>query len=153
MRAHRLATLSFFALLLACQGEEPGGVEASVVSSTITATPGTPDGLANLDVSIELQGRGQPEEVTLADVMLTAQPVTDSSDTLTFSAEMRNTMGDDPVVRIAKGQTLIARVRNTGTTNAQVEAWCDTPAELSVTVETDDGESATATANVTVRCS
>lgn len=153
MRVHRLAPLSFFAFLLACQGEEPGGIEASVVSATLSANRGAPEGLANLDVSVELQARGQPEEVTLSEVMITAQPVTESSDTLGFSAEMRNTQGDDPVVRIAKGQTLIGRVRNVGTTNAELAAWCDTPAELSVTVETADGESATALSNTTVRCS
>lgn len=124
-----------------------------MVSGSLDANQGSPEGLANLDISVELQARGQPEEVTLSEVMITAQPVTESSDTLSFSAEMRNTQGDDPVVRLAKGQTLIGRVRNAGTTNAELAAWCDTPAELSVTVQTADGDSATAVSNITVRCS
>lgn len=159
MRVPRPASLPLVPLLLAsllgaCQGEESDGIEASVVSSpTITANTGAPEGMATLDFSVELQARGQPEEVTLDEVRITAQPVTDSSDTLTFSAQMMNTQGDDPVVRLDAGQTLIARVRNAGTTNDQLASWCDTPAELSVRMETADGQGATATSNATVRCS
>lgn len=109
------------------------------------------DGLAALDVTVELQARGQPEEVTLGEVRVTAQPVTDSSETATITAEMMNPQGDDPIVRLTKGETINVRVLNTATTNGQLGALCG-PAELSVTVETSDGEEAAATFNITVRC-
>ncbi len=153
MRASGLAPLLFPALLLACSGEEPGGIEASVARATLDVNSGMPDGIANLDVTIELQALGQPEEVTLGEVMITAQPITDSSATLAFTAEMMNPQGEDPVVRMAKGETISARVLNVGTANAELDTWCGMPAELSVTVETADGESATATESITVRCS
>lgn len=152
MRARGLALLLPFALLLACQGEEPGGIEVGVARSSLETNQGMPDGLANLDVSVELQTLGQPEEVTLGEVMITAQPVSDASDILGFSVEMKNPQGDDPVVRMSAGQSITARVLNVGTTNVELAAWCGLPAELSVTVETADGEEATATADLTVRC-
>ena len=139
--------------MLGCQGEESGGIEASVARATLDVNPGSPDGIAGLDITVELQARSQPEEVTLGEVMITAQPVTESSNTATFTAEMMNPQGDDPIVRLAEGEMITVRVLNRGTTNAELEPWCGAPAELSVTVETGDGESATATSNITVRCS
>ncbi len=153
MRPAPLARLVLPAfLLLACQSEEPGGVEASVVRAQLDVNPARPEALANLDVTVELQGRGQPEEVTLGSAMITAQPVTADSNTLTFSAHMVNTQSADSIVRIATGETVVVRVLNDGTTNADLETWCRLPVELEIVVETADGEEATTTANISVRC-
>lgn len=152
MRSASIALLLLPAFLYACQGEEPGGVEASVVRAQLDVNPAQPDALANLDVTVELQGRGQPEEVTLGSAMITAQPVTDSSNTLMFEAHMVNTQGADSIVRIAKGETVVVRVLNDGTTNADLESWCRLPVELEIMVETADGEEATATSSISVRC-
>lgn len=153
MRALLSAPLVLTTLLLACRAEEAGGVEASVVRATLEVNEAQPDALATLDVTLELQGRGQPEEVTLGSAIITAQPVTDSSNTLTFAAHMVNTQGGDSVVRIAKGETVVVRVLNDGTTNGELTAWCRLPVELEIVVETADGEDAAATSNVTVSCS
>lgn len=138
--------------LLACQGDEAGGLEVTVVRAQLDVNVDQPDALANLDVTVDMQGRGQPEEVELGEVIITAQPVTDSSDRLTFTASMMNPQGADPVVRLAAGQEITARVRNAGTTNVELEPWCRLPVELSVTLETADGDEATNTANMTVLC-
>jgi len=152
VRLDRTALLLSSTLLLACQGDEPGGIEAAVAMGQLTVTSAQADALANLDVTVEIQAKGQPEEVSLGEVTITQQPVTDDSDQLAFTAEMMNPQGDDPVVRLAKGEEINVRVRNSGTTNADLEAWCRLPVELAVTLETADGDEATATANITVRC-
>lgn len=158
--APRLLPASFPAaglacLLLAlpgCPSEEPGGIEASVARAQIDVNPAQPDALATLDVTVELQTAGQPEDVELGEVTITAQPVTDDSERMTFAAEMMNPQGDDPVVRLAAGEEISVRILNMGTTNGELAAWCRLPVELAVTMETADGEDATATFNATVRC-
>lgn len=138
--------------LLACQGDEAGGIDATVVRAQLDVASAQPDALANLDVTVDLQARGQPEEVELGEAIIIAQPVTDDSDRFTFAAEM-NPQSGDPVVRIEKGGESTVRVLNTGTTNGELAAWCGLPVELSVTLETSDGDEATATYNISVRCS
>ena len=88
MRASLLASLSLPVLLLACQGDEPGGIEASVARATLDMNPAAPDALANLDITVEIQARGQPEEVTLGEVMITAQPDCDMPWFLTLDDEI-----------------------------------------------------------------
>lgn len=152
VRSASLASLLLPFLLTACQSEELGGVEASVVRAQLDVNPAQADALANLDVTVELQAREQPEEVTLSRATITAQPVTDASDSLTFDAHMVNTQSADPTVRMAKGETVVVRVLNDGTTNGDLAAWCRRPVELEIVVETADGEEASTTANVSVGC-
>jgi hypothetical protein len=152
VRPARIALLLLPAFLLACQGEEPGGVEASIARVTLGVDPAQADALADLDVTVELQARGQAEEVTLSSATITAQPVTDDSDSLAFAAHMVNTQGADPIVRIAIHETVVVRVLNDGTTNGDLATWCRLPVELEIVVETADGEEATTTADVSVRC-
>lgn len=151
----RLASLVPFVLplvLTACQGEEAGGVEASIARVTLGVDPAQADGLANLDLTVELETLGQPEEVTLASATLTQQPVSDSSPSIQLEAHMINTQGDDSVVRIAKRTMATVRILNDGTTNGELAAWCRLAVEVEVIVETADGEEATATADVQVGC-
>jgi hypothetical protein len=153
VRRLTVAPLLLPLVLSACQAEEPGGVEASVARAQLTVNPMQPDSLANLDLTVELETRGQPEEVTLASATITQQPVSDSSESLELEAHMINTQGDDSVVRIAAGTKATVRILNDGTTNGDLAAWCRLPVELEVIVETADGEQATATASVMVSCS
>lgn len=152
------ATLSLFAALLlptllpACQGEEPGGIEAAVELAQIDVNPGAPDTNVSLNVTVELQARGQPEDVSLVSLAITEQPVSDASNSLTFEASLVDTETDDTIVRLEKGEARVVRVVNEGTTNGDLAAWCRLPVELEVVVETADGDEASATANATVRC-
>ncbi|MEX1366948.1 MAG: hypothetical protein AB1Z98_27725, partial [Nannocystaceae bacterium] len=84
-------------------------------------------------------------------VTITEQPVTDASPELDLGVEMINTVDDGSVVRLAAGEMGVARVNNTGTTNAQLETWCRKPVLLTVVVDTPDGESE-ASSDITVRC-
>jgi hypothetical protein len=114
--------------------------------------PAAPDSLANLNLTVNLQARGQPEDVSLVSVTITEQPVSDDSDSLVFEAHMVDTETDDSIARLETHEPRVVRVLNDGTTNADLTAWCRLPVELEVVVETADGEEASATANVTVRC-
>ncbi|MCX4246062.1 hypothetical protein [Paraliomyxa miuraensis] len=154
MRLLRTAPLLLCStLLLACQGDEPGGIEASVARAQLDVNPAQADALANLDVTVELMSRGQPEEVELGEVMITAQPVSDDSQRVMFPAELMQTQGDDAVVRMDAHEEQTVRVLNRGTTNGELAGLCGRPVELSVMFETADGEDATATYNISVRCS
>jgi hypothetical protein len=152
VRLASLASLLLPAFLSACQGDEPGGVEASVNQALIAVNPAAPDSNANLTLTVDLQARGQPEEVTLSSLTITQQPVSDSSDSLTFEAHMVNTQGDDSVVRMDPHDMALVRVLNDGTTNGDLVDWCRLPVELEVAVETADGEEASATADVMIDC-
>jgi hypothetical protein len=152
------ATLSLFVALLsttllpACQGEEPGGIEASVELSQIDVNPAAPDTNASLNITVELQARGQPEDVSLVSVTITEQPVSDASRSLALEVAMVDTQTNDPVARLGKGEARVVRMINRGTTNGDLADWCRLPVQLEVVVETADDEEAVATANATVRC-
>lgn len=152
MRRPALAALLLPFLLCACQGEEPGGIEALVELAQLAVDPAQPDTNARLTLTVELQARGQAEEVSLVGLTITEQPVSDGSNTLTFAASMVDTETDDSIVRLAKRESRVVRVLNDGTTNGDLTAWCRLPVELEVVVETADGEEASATANVMVSC-
>lgn len=147
-----LASLLAILALSACQGDEPGGIEASVSQARIEVDPAAPDTNATLTLLVDLETKGQPEEITLGSLTITRQPVTEDSDSLTFEAHMVNTMGDDSVVRLDPNGTATVRVLNDGTTNGDLAAWCRLPVELEVVVETADGEDASATADVMISC-
>lgn len=152
LRLPALVPLLLPVFLSACQGEEPGGVEASVELAQLEVDPAQPDANARLTLTVELQARGQAEEVSLVGLTITEQPVSDSSRSLTFAASMVDTETDDSVARLAKGESRVVRVLNEGTTNGDLTAWCRLPVELEVVVETADGEEASATANAMVSC-
>lgn len=152
MRLRLFAAFLVPALLPACQGEEPGGIEAAVELAQIDVNPAVPDTNASLNLTVELQARGQPEDVSLVSLTITEQPVSDASNSLTFEASLVDTETDDTVARLEKGEARVVRVANDGTTNADLAAWCRLPVEVEVVVETADGEEASATANATVRC-
>jgi hypothetical protein len=152
VRHASIASLLLPLVLTACQGEEPGGVEASIARVTLGVDPAQADALADLDLTVDLQARGQPEEVTLVSATLTPQPVSDSSEALELEVHMINTQDDAEVARIAKNELAQVRILNDGTTNGDLAAWCRLPVEVEVTVETADGEEASATADVQVGC-
>jgi hypothetical protein len=152
VRLSALAALLLPFFLSACQGEEPGGIEALVELAQLEVDPAQPDTNARLTLTVELQARGQAEEVSLVGLTITEQPVSDDSNMLTFAASMVDTETDDSVARLAKGESRVVRVLNEGTTNGDLAAWCRLPVELEVVVETADGEEASATANVMVSC-
>jgi hypothetical protein len=152
VRLASIASLLLPAFLFACQGDEPGGIEASVNQALIQVDPALPDSNATLTLTVDLQARGQPEEVTLSSLTITQQPVSDSSQSLTFEAHMVNTQGDDSIVRMDPHDMALVRVLNDGTTNGDLTAWCRLPVELEVVVETADGEEASATADVMIDC-
>ncbi len=140
------------ALLPACKGDEPGGIEAAVELAQLDVNPAAPDSNVSLNLTVELQARGQAEEVSLVGLTASELPLTDASGTLEFQAGMVDTETEDPVVRLDVHEARVVRVINEGTTNGELAAWCRLPVQLEVTVETADGEEASATADATVRC-
>lgn len=152
MRHPSLASLLAILALSACQGEEAGGLDAEVNQAQIQVDPAQADSNAMLTLTVDLSSRGQPEEVTLRGVTITKQPVSDSSDSLDLEVHMVNTQGDDSVVRLAKHDMALVRVLNDGTTNGDLASWCRLPVQLEVVVETDDGDEASATADVMIAC-
>ena len=152
MRLAPIASLLLPLVLTACQGDEPGGIEASVNQAQIQVNPAAPDSNATLTLTVDLEAKGQPEEVELSSLVITQQPVSDSSERLTFEAHMVNTQGDDSIVRLDPHDMALVRVLNDGTTNGDLTAWCRLPVELEVVVATADGEEASATAGVMIDC-
>jgi hypothetical protein len=152
VRSAAIPLLLLPALLPACQAEEPGGIEATVELAQLAVNPAQADAIANLNLTVELQARGQPEEVSLVSLTITEQPVTDGSNSLTFEAHMVDTETDDSIVRLETHEQRVVRVLNDGTTNGDLVDWCRLPVELEVVVETAQGEEGAATANVTVSC-
>ncbi len=137
---------------LGCADDPPGGIEVSVERAQLDVTPGQPDANAELDITVEVQTRGQPEDVTLGEVTITTQPVTEDSESMTFDARLVNPQGDDPIVRLAAGEAIVVRVLNNGTLNSAIEPWCARPVQLSVSLMTAQDEQASGTASISVRC-
>src|SRR4029078_13389913 len=88
VRLAAIAPLLPALVLSACKGDEPGGIEASINQALIQVNPAAPDSNATLTLTVELQARGQPEEIELSSLTITQQPVSDSSESLTFEAHM-----------------------------------------------------------------
>ncbi len=152
VRSLRLVMLLAVSASLGCSDEPPGGIEISVERAQLDVNSAAPDAIAELDVTVELQTRGQAEDVTLVRTTITEQPVSDASETREFAARLVNPQGDDPVVRLAAGETIVVRVLNDATLNADLVPLCTRPVELAVVLGTADDEEAMATANISVRC-
>jgi len=138
--------------LAACADEEPGGVEASVARAQLDVDPMRPDSLATLELTVDLQARGQAVEVRFRHLAITALPLSESSEELSLMAELVSTQGDEPVVRLQRGEMGVARMINAGTLNEELAPWCGLPVELAVVVVTDADEEVMATQDISVRC-
>ncbi|MCA9651606.1 MAG: hypothetical protein KC501_16940 [Myxococcales bacterium] len=153
MRALRLALpCSLWLLMPACQADEVGGVDVSIARAQLDVSPGSPDGLATLDLTIELQARDLDEEVTLVSVEIVEQPVSEGSPRQALAVEMVNTTDEGEVLRLDGGAMGVGRINNIGTTNGQLESWCRKPVQMVVVVDTMHEGEAEASADTTVRC-
>ncbi|MEM7152589.1 MAG: hypothetical protein AAF799_07095 [Myxococcota bacterium] len=148
----RLCVVAVLFGLGACATEEPGGIEASVSRAELDVDPAMPEARAELDVTVEVLTRGQPEDVTLEAVVIHELPLADDSDSITFVPQLVNPQGDDPIVRLVAGEEIVLRVLNAGTTNEELSPWCNRPVQLAVTLATASGAEAEATQDISVRC-
>ena len=139
--------------LLALPGcEEPAPeLSATVRSLSFSADPAVPEGLATIDLTVDLEATNAAAEVTLQRVTAFVLPRDDDAG-VDVSGVLMNPQGaGDPVVRLDSGELVTVRVTNGGVTNGTVAAWCQRPAQVEVEFE-GNGLTADDAADATVLC-
>lgn len=135
--------------ITACGDDEtPRDLEVSVGTARVSARMDPADGLAELDITAELVATVDLEGATVAEVTLSLLP--DGPD-LDFAVSVRGPQ-DAPTIDLPAGGTVVARITNTGTTNAELLPYCGMAASVTVVFEVEDLERS-ASRDLTVGCS
>lgn len=135
--------------ITACGDDEtPRDLEVSVGTARVSARMDPADGLAELDITAELVATVDLEGATVAEVTLSLLP--DGPD-LDFAVSVRGPQ-DAPTIDLPAGGTVVARITNTGTTNAELLPYCGMAASVTVVFEVEDLERS-ASRDLTVDCS
>jgi hypothetical protein len=136
--------------LPACEEPAPA-LAATIGSLTIRADPALPEGLATIDLTVDLEARNGSAEVTLQRVTAFALPRDDDAG-IDVSGVLMNPQGaGDPVVRLDSGELVTVRVTNGSVTSGTIAAWCQRPAQVEVEFE-GNGLTADDSADATVLC-
>jgi len=149
MTLARVASTSGLLLFVACGGDEtPRDVEVELGTARVSARMDPADGLAELDVTAEMVATVDMEGLMVTDVVLRALP---DGPELDFDVVVRGPQ-DTASVDLAAGDTVVARITNAGTTNAEVLPFCNAAASVTVSVEVE-GIVREAARDLTVSCS
>lgn len=145
----RAACLSTLLCLSAC-GEDgtPRDLALSVGTARVSARMDPADGLAELDITAQLEATVDLEGATVSEVTLTVLP--DGPD-LDFAVSVRGPQ-DTPGIDLPAGDIIVARITNAGTTNAELLPFCNVAATVTIVVEVEELER-TASRDLTVGCS
>lgn len=106
------------------------------------------DGLAELEATAEMEATVDMTGVMVEEVVLRALP---DGPELSFAVAVRGPR-DTATIDLTAGDTVVARISNAGTTNAQVQPLCGSAASLTVLIEVE-GLMREATRDLTVTCS
>jgi len=145
----RAACLSTLLCLTACGDDEtPRDLDVSLGTARVSARMEPADGLAELDITAELEATVDLEGATVREVILTVLP---DGPELEFSVSVRGPQ-DALDIDLPAGDTIVARITNAGTTNAELLPFCNLAASVTVVFEVEDLERA-ASRDLTVGCS
>jgi len=145
----RVACLSTLLCLIACGDDEtPRDLEVSLGTARVSARMEPADGLAELDITAELEATVDLEGATVREVTLTVLP---DGPELEFSVSVRGPQ-DALDIDLPAGDTIVARITNAGTTNAELLPFCNVAASVNVVVEVEELERS-ASRDLTVGCS
>lgn len=106
------------------------------------------DGLADLEATAELEATVDMTGVNVEEVVLRALP---DGPEISFAVAVRGPQ-ETATIDLTAGDTIVARISNAGTTNAQVQPFCGAAASLTVFIEVE-GLMREATRDLTVTCS
>lgn len=137
--------------ITACGDDEtPRDLEVSLGTARVSAQmdPAQGQGLAVLDITAELEATVDLEGATVGEVTLSLLP--DGPD-LDFAVSVRGPQ-DAPTLDLPAGGTVVARITNTGTTNAELLPYCGMAASVTVVFEVEELDRS-ASRDVTVDCS
>lgn len=147
-----LAALVMSAALAGCAEEEPPKqLEAMISSATLRVDDATPDSLVQFDVNVALDAQGDFAEIRLTRAAAVTLPEGDSSLRFEFPARLMGPQGADDVLSAGSGETVVARVVDNETTNAQLVGWCRLVAKVELEFD-GDGLEASAETEVSVGC-
>ncbi|MGH1340670.1 MAG: hypothetical protein ACRBN8_03900 [Nannocystales bacterium] len=145
----RAASLSTLLCLFACgEDETPRDLDVSLGSARVSARMEPADGLAELDITAELQATVDLEGAAVREVTLTALP---DGPALEFSVAVRGPQ-DALDIDLPAGDIVVARITNAETTNAEVLPFCNRAASVNVVFEVEEIERS-ASRDLTVDCS
>lgn len=126
----------------------PRDVEVSLGTARVSARMEPADGLADLEATAELEATVDMTGVVVEEVVLRALP---DGPELSFDTAVRGPQ-DTATIDLTAGDTIVARISNAGTTNAEVQPFCGSAASLTVFIEVE-GLMREATRDLTVSCS
>ncbi len=145
----RLIALALPLWVSACGGDEtPRNLEATVTTARVSARMDQPDGLAELDVTAELEATVDLRGVAVTEV--TVQQLPDGA-VIDFEVNVRGPQ-DASSFDLPGGEVVVARITNTSVTNAMLMPLCGAAASVTIVVEAEEFER-TASRDVTVSCS
>ncbi|MBV1859032.1 MAG: hypothetical protein KUG77_11525 [Nannocystaceae bacterium] len=145
----RAACLATLLCVSACGDDEtPRDLEVSLGTARVSARMDPADGLAELDITAELESTVDLEGATVREVILSALP---DGPQLEFAVSVRGPQ-DALDIDLSAGDTVVARVTNTGTTNAELLPFCGMAASVTVVFEVEELERS-ASRDLTVGCS
>lgn len=130
------------------EDETPRDLELSLGTARVSARMDPADGLAELDITAELEATVDLEDATVAAVTLTVLP---DGPELDFTVSVRGPQ-DAPGIDLPAGDIIVARITNAGTTNAELLPFCNAAATVTVIVEVEELERS-ASRDLTVGCS
>lgn len=145
----RAACLFSLLCVIACgEDETPRDLEVSLGTARVSARMEPADGLAELDVTAELEATVDLEGATVQQVTLAALP---AGPELNFAVSVRGPQ-DALDIDLPAGDTIVARITNVGTTNAELLPFCNVAATVTVVFEVEELERS-ASRDLTVGCS
>lgn len=117
-----------------CADEDtPRDVTVEIGTASVSAQADPPDGLASLDLTVELDPTVDFEGGSITDVTLRRLP---DGPELAFDVIVRGPQGTASI-DLAAGDIAVARVTNGGTTNAELQPLCGAAASVTVVFEVE----------------
>ncbi|MCR9161334.1 MAG: hypothetical protein ACE37F_12255 [Nannocystaceae bacterium] len=143
------ACLGLLCSVVACGGDEtPRDVEVTLGTARVSARMEPADGLVDLEATAQMVATVDMTGVTVEDVVLRALP---DGPEISFDVAVRGPR-DTATIDLTAEDTVVARISNAATTNAQVLPFCGSAASLTVFIEVE-GLMREATRDLTVTCS
>ena len=143
----RAACLVTLLSATACGDDEtPRDLEVTLGTARVSARMEPADGLAEFDITAELEATVDLEGATVAEVILTVLP---DGPELPLTVSVRGPQED---LDLPAGDTIVARINNAGTTNAELLPFCNVAATVTVVFEVEELQRS-ASRDLTVGCS
>jgi len=149
---HRVASaLAVASLLLttACAEDDPAtDVAVTLGTARVSAQIDAPQDLASLEVTAQMEATVDLRGAMVQEVTLAALP---DGPQVAFDVTVRGPQ-DAASIDLPAGDTVVARISNAGTTNADLQPLCGSAASMTIVVEVE-GIVRDASRDLTVGCS